>query len=384
MANRTPSHGRRETSRQRFRAPSVNISCARVRLASTLIFRASGGTLVAHNYLLRTQVPLPDWLLKDLLAIPENGTPVEELSNFLDHASAGDLVAALLRGGILVLEGTSQDQRDTEFRDQWSWPVETAYFHFGMKGMRFVSDEEAIRLQEEKAKTQPSPNLIEPNDGFDVRAQLPLPDLRNQHMNLMYQRRSNRNFVKDQNIQLESIADCLFSGLGITGLIKNPKICDLPLKITPSGGARNPYEGYLFAYHINGLTPGVYHYCGASHDLGLVCQSNQPQASDLLGGQAWAENCAAIVLLVARLERTMWKYPDSNAYRVVTIEAGHIAQNIILMANVHGLAGNPTSAISDDIAEQALGSMAITHGPVHAVAIGYAEPAAPHSTLDPS
>jgi nitroreductase len=65
-------------------------------------------------------------------------------------------------------------------------------------------------------------------------------------------------------------------------------------------------------------------------------------------------NRAAVLILVANIERTSWKYREPTAYRVVFIEAGHIAQNICTIAVANGLTANPTAAISDFSVERVL------------------------------
>ena len=40
--------------------------------------------------------------------------------------------------------------------------------------------------------------------------------------------------------------------------------------MTPSGGARNPYEAYVFARKVDGLEAGIYHYSALDHDLAKV------------------------------------------------------------------------------------------------------------------
>ena len=58
--------------------------------------------------------------------------------------------------------------------------------------------------------------------------------------------------------------------------------------MTPSGGARNPYEAYVFARNVEGLEPGIYHYSALEHSLARVSAAT-PALSDLVGGQEWAD-----------------------------------------------------------------------------------------------
>ena len=93
--------------------------------------------------------------------------------------------------------------------------------------------------------------------------------------------------------------------------------------------------------NVEGLAPGFYHYSAYDHDLGLIETDRMPKLSELVGGQDWADEMPCLILLCATLGRTMWKYDDPNAYRVVLIEAGHIGQNIMLAATRNGLVGMP-------------------------------------------
>jgi SagB-type dehydrogenase family enzyme len=81
-------------------------------------------------------------------------------------------------------------------------------------------------------------------------------------------------------------------------------------------------------------------------------------------------NMPAIVFLMAYLERSMWKYQDPNAYRVMLIEAGHIGQNIMLAATHHKLTACPSAALSHEKIKQAFGIDGLTRTPVYALGLG--------------
>ena len=54
-------------------------------------------------------------------------------------------------------------------------------------------------------------------------------------------------------------------------------------------------------------------------------------------GQPYLVNAAAIVLITAVVQRSLWKYED-RGYRYILLEAGHAAQNLNLCAEGLGLA----------------------------------------------
>ncbi|WP_375680037.1 SagB family peptide dehydrogenase (plasmid) [Rhizobium sp. T1470] len=161
-------------------------------------------------------------------------------------------------------------------------------------------------------------------------------------------------------ITKEQLRDCLFSGIGIVGLARTD-LGELPLKTTPSGGARNPYEAYVLAYNVQDLPNGLYHYSALD---------TLPSAETVLGGQDWFSGASALILLVATFARTAWKYRHPTGFRVVLIEAGHIAQNMLLAATANGLVATPTCALNDNVIETMLDIDPVMRSPIYAVAVG--------------
>jgi SagB-type dehydrogenase family enzyme len=183
----------------------------------------------------------------------------------------------------------------------------------------------------------------------------------------MERRRTVRE-IAAPDIGLDELADCLHAGFGITGeTVTETGV--LPLAMTPSGGARHPYEAYVYARNVRGLAPGFHHYSGRQHTLRRLEGDTYPLPSQLLGEQYWADVMPCVILLVADFRRTMWKYPESNAYRVVLIEAGHIGQNIMLAATARGLSACPTAALAHSAIERYLGLTKLTQSPVYALTL---------------
>jgi SagB-type dehydrogenase family enzyme len=140
--------------------------------------------------------------------------------------------------------------------------------------------------------------------------------------------------------------------------------------MTPSGGARNPYDAVVYVREVSSLSPGLYRYSPFSHSLIKFSNGVLPSIVDILGGQAWADDAAAVVFLIAQFERTMWKYPHPGAYRVVMMEAGHIAQNMVLVATKNQVKSVTTAAINDELAEKTFAISSITQSVCYAVALG--------------
>ena len=70
--------------------------------------------------------------------------------------------------------------------------------------------------------------------------------------------------------------------------------------MTPSGGARNPFEAYALVRNVTGLAEGLYHYSGVGHSLQRLGDLDDTLPSQLLGSQDWVDGAACIVFFVSK------------------------------------------------------------------------------------
>ncbi len=342
----------------------------RIRTSQTLVLTPQGDELIAFNFLsksvfccsadaIRLLQSLDDWHDLD--------SAVKMLPG-RDVVSKKHEIEQLIGATALVAEHSSQAGQEQEFLDNWGWGVPAALMHYSLKDCEFLSQAEIEGLQVQKSARTPSPPLYCRNDKFAATRALSNSLSDNELLQLMARRRTVRQSI-NKPLTVETIADCLFAGMGITGETTNC-VCKLPLSMTPSGGARNPFEAYVYARNIEGLEQGFYHYSAIEHSLGKLGTTDRPLPSELLADQEWADDKACIVFLVAYLERSMWKYVDPNAYRGVLIEAGHIGQNIMLVATQNSLSACPTAAFNHSMLHQCLGVSSATHCAMYALAVG--------------
>jgi SagB-type dehydrogenase family enzyme len=145
----------------------------------------------------------------------------------------------------------------------------------------------------------------------------------------------------------------------------------MPLKTSPSAGARHPIEVYVLALAVDGLDPGSYHYRPADHELELVSARSGPEtARAWCAGQAHPANASAIFVMTAVFDRSMWKYPNPRAYRTVLLDAGHLGQTFCLTATHLGLASFCTAALKDSLIEDDLGLDGISESAIYVVGAG--------------
>jgi SagB-type dehydrogenase family enzyme len=278
-------------------------------------------------------------------------------------------IKQLVELGALIVEASDAAVLDEDYVRTWAWGPLAAAYHFGTRDGAFISAEDGVALLRQQAKFIPSPPLYQQNTTPASDIALPLQETYDEPFRTMATRRTNR-IMLDAPIAIEHLSDCLLFSMAITAFIEDPDIVDLPLKMTPSGGARNPYEAFVCARNVTGLAAGTYHYSALERTLGVVQARPPPPFPDMLGGQQWSSAAAAVIFLVANFERSMWKYQDPHAYRVVLIEAGHIAQNIMLAATKHGVVANPSGAFSRQLVEETLGVGGVTQSTVYCLILG--------------
>ncbi|PZO75749.1 MAG: dehydrogenase [Mesorhizobium amorphae] len=350
--------------------PPVPARPLRVKAASTLVYSAEGDALLGCNFLTKQVFHCELDTLRFLHGLSDWCEAEDVAERFeLSVPETVGLLERLIEVSAVVRADSEEALREQEFQSDWAWSVPTALMHFTLEDRPFLAIEESEGRQVEKAALGNLPELHSSNRHLPGQLALPDPLTDNGLTRLMARRRTVRAAL-DVPVALEQLSTALFAGLGIIGETTN-RAGRLPLKLTPSGGARNPYEAYVFVRAVEGLQPGLYHYSAADHSLAPVpFEGELPTGGALIGGQDWADGMACTIVLCAHLQRTMWKYDDPNAYRVVMIEAGHVGQNIMLAASRSGLTACPSAALDHSLIRRTVGLTELTVAPVYALALG--------------
>lgn len=132
--------------------------------------------------------------------------------------------------------------------------------------------------------------------------------------------------------KLDEISKILFFSAGIN-FKKEEDDWDNSLRPYPSLGMRYPLELYLAVLQNSELKPGIYHYNVKYNVLEQVMQDDiKEKISAAFYDGELLENASLIFLISAIFKRNEIKYGD-RGYRYTLFEAGHLAQNIYLMAN---------------------------------------------------
>lgn len=154
-----------------------------------------------------------------------------------------------------------------------------------------------------------------------MKLDLPLADL-------IRDRASCRAF-QDRPIGFPELATLLRAGYGSTGVTDDGPLYVVD-RAVPSGGGLYPLELSVIVRSVDDLPAGIYHYVPLADGLERVRASAVPAilVSRLFLDQPWAAEAAVVLVLSAR---TMDKYGD-RGHRYLLLEAGHVAQNVVLAA----------------------------------------------------
>jgi SagB-type dehydrogenase family enzyme len=152
-------------------------------------------------------------------------------------------------------------------------------------------------------------------------------------------RRSERDF-KDMPLSLLELSRLLHYAYGITEKRER-------LRAAPSAGALYPIEIYPVANNVQGLARGIYRYSVADHSLALVREGDfRHQMMRHALGEEMMGRASVVLVLSAIFERSAWRYRE-RAHRYILLEAGHISQNIYLVATALGLGTCAVGAFDD-------------------------------------
>jgi len=166
---------------------------------------------------------------------------------------------------------------------------------------------------------------------------------------LINNRKSHREFNK-QAINLEELSTILWAGYGI-----REKKMGFYFRNVPSAGALYPIEIYLVSFNIDSIERGIYHYLPKDHVLELIRKGDfSKELTQASLGQGFVSKGSVTIIMSAFFRRNMAKY-GHRGLRYILLDAGHIAQNMILVGEAMSIGSCPVGAFFDDEVNQLLG-----------------------------
>ncbi len=190
--------------------------------------------------------------------------------------------------------------------------------------------------------------------------ELPKPQLKGKISleEAVLKRHSVREY-ENKDLSIQQISNLLWTGQGIIA-----KKYGMSFKTAPSAGALYPME----VYFLN--KDGIFHYIPDGHKIDKkIIKDTRKELCDAALGQECIKNAPLNIVICAVYKRTTIKYGE-RGIRYVWIEAGHIAQNILLQAVSLGLSGVPIGAFYDDKVKEIL-NLPDNEEPLYIIPIGY-------------
>ena len=284
--------------------------------------------------------------------------------------SVGDAILKLIDARLLLACESPEWARDDLLASSWqAWLPEGAY-HFLTKNAPYFANDWTPEQTLQALPSAPQPDQFKKIEGaLSISLPIPARDT-DTFFQTLHARRTRRDF-SDASVPLDGVSKLLHTTWGVQAYIDTDYFGPLPLKTSPSGGARHAVEVYLMALKVEGLDPGLYHYDARGHALARISPGATSQrARAYCADQPYVARSAALFIMTGVFARSMWKYRHPRAYRVVLLDAGHLGQTFCLTATRMGLASFSTAALSDTLIEEDLGIDGISESVLYVAGVG--------------
>lgn len=161
---------------------------------------------------------------------------------------------------------------------------------------------------------------------------IPLPEaskIDNPLGEAIIQRRSCRDNMTVSILTFQDLADFLYYGYG-----RNPR----GMKNVPSGGALYPLDIYVYCANVDQLEQGLYYYVSQKHGLKFLFDKKDDIKGIFSDMEIYntVKHASAYIFISSVFFRNIWKYSE-RGYRFTLLEAGHVAQNLNLIASAKGV-----------------------------------------------
>ena len=187
----------------------------------------------------------------------------------------------------------------------------------GHQERRFMAARKAQLLLQQQAQTWPMPRAVKRLRSRSSplasaprsRRRVPRSPARTAHMAALRLRKCVQRATGNGAGSLDGRSTMGRDGVG-----------DVPLKTSPSGGARHPIECYVCVRRLTGVRAGLYHYAADIHALEKIRGGDLKDRLRVgFPHSEYFAKAAFVVILTAVFERQLWRYPYA---RVVSGGAG--------------------------------------------------------------
>jgi SagB-type dehydrogenase family enzyme len=278
------------------------------------------------------------------------------------------LVDRLVGFSLLARSDRPIDSRITSMDTLGPWNPEVGFFHTATKDVQFWPRERARQYTRTRIDIADRPPAVKRYPRART-IRLPRPELADGFADVLLARRTSRRY-SSAPVTVGQLSSILAFSAGVQHWA-NTADGEVPLKTSPSGGARHPIECYVVARNVIGLRPSIYHYASDRHLLERIGGAvPMGRMKAYVPESGYFAKASAMVFFTSVFTRQLWRYPYSRAYRAALIEAGHVCQTFLLTATSLGLATYCLMGLADTLIEHDLGIDGITESVLYCAGVG--------------
>ena len=328
-----------------------------------------GRTLVACNYATGGLSEVPPRAFAILNAC-DDWTPLDDLAHagFVSKETFPAVIEKMIALALLERSDRPRDQRALAMDALAPWNPQAGFFHTRTRDVPFTPRAAVLRHERAKAAQFPPPPASKRYPGA-ARVDLPPAPADDEFVGVLRARRTWRRYSSSA-VTRDEIATLLALTAGVQQWIETDDV-RLPLKTSPSGGARHAIECYLVARDVSGLKRGIYHYDPERHALSRLRSAvTAARMRAYVPTSEYFADASAMVFFTVMFERLLWRYQYARAYRAALIECGHLCQTFCLTATRLGLAPYSVMGLADSVIEKDLGLDGIRESVLYAAGVG--------------
>src|SRR5262249_38264532 len=163
-----------------------------------------------------------------------------------------------------------------------------------------------------------------------------------------------RSSIPAPPLTLERLAALLYFTAGVTKKKTYPGGAEVLFRAAASTGALFQTEVYLAAGEVDGLPPGLYHFCPGDFSLRQLKEGDVRAALAVAAADEALATRAAIVVLSAIYWRNTWKY-QARGYRHLFWDSGTMLANLLAVGDALGAVPRLVTGFVDDDVNRLLG-----------------------------
>ena len=299
----------------------------------------------------------------------------EILQKFKHIPNFDKILQNMIREKILVIKNSTLDKKDKLLDSSWKWGHSVRYLHYSIQNTLFednldIERKKLVKLAREIPPPKPFKDLQQNKSVREINLSNSFKQMKGDFWKTLFSRRTIRQY-QQKSISKTQLSKILLWTWGYTKYYSTTDIGPFIVKTSPSGGSRHPMEVYPIILRVNGIRPGIYHYSVRKNSLENIRYGNfKDLVVRLCAGQYWVKDADVVFFMTSIIERSMWKYRQDHAYKVLLLDAGHVGQTFHLVCTKLGLGPFTHAATKDKEIEKILGIDGVSEIPVYVAVVG--------------